>query len=165
MKTTLKRFWGMLCLAAVGALFLYSAVDVFRALASSLEAELCWVKTPCVLQHAARQEHKARRGSYQTLCLSYSYGYGGTEYQGERYDFWNRHFDKAGVEKEARRLAEESALSCYVNPENPQESVIDCRVDWWGVAFRGLLAAVFFLLCFWGLVRQVSLLLCQRGRR
>lgn len=120
-----------------------------------------WVEVPCWIESA---ELKSSRGSDSTTYkaeATYHYEYAGSDYQGDRVSFGTSsdnigHFQQKAHRELSRYVGGESSgaerdpqqdtrkpFRCYVNPENPSESVIYRTLRWPLQAFYAIFAMSF----------------------
>ncbi len=145
MSSDAKRFWKLLGSLLLAAMFGYGLYDCTRDLMQALDASRNWVETPCVLRHVGMEKRYARRGSNYSLDLRYVYSYGGEIYGGHRYDVWGRRFSHEAAQELVQAMQQKGTWTCYVNPADPREAVIDPRVMWPRFCLLGSLLLVFFL--------------------
>ncbi len=106
-----------------------------------------WVETPA---HIIRTELKAQRGkstTYETTA-EYSYEYGGQKYTGTRVGL-NSGADNVGSFQQtafrelSRYQNSKQPFRCYVNPAQPDQSLLYRDLRWELVAFKMLFVLVF----------------------
>ncbi len=79
-----------------------------------------------------RRKTQCRRGRMgYTIAISYQYSVGDEEYIGDRYDFFRSkdQYSSAGEDEKQKIVRNHPAgktVTCFVNPDNPDEAVI-CR--------------------------------------
>jgi hypothetical protein len=90
-----------------------------------------WVETPCIILESKVETRKSRSEKGRTsttyiVAMRYSYVVDDQTYQGNRYDLMEMGTDgrqkKQAIVKKYPAGAEKT---CYVNPENPQASIIN----------------------------------------
>jgi hypothetical protein len=109
-----------------------------------------WAEVPCVILSSAVRTHDGDDGDTYSIEVAYEYTHGGQTYQGDRYHFFTG--SSSGYKGKARvveRLAPGTETVCYVNPENPSESVLVRGFT--PVMLLGLIPLVFVLTGFLGL--------------
>ncbi len=102
-----------------------------------------WVPVEASIVSSEVRSHSGDSTTY-SVAITYAYTYDGRKYVGSRYDFTSGSSSGRQAKKDivARHPAGGKKL-CYVNPDNPQESVIErARVRDWGF---GLIPLVFVL--------------------
>jgi hypothetical protein len=103
-----------------------------------------WTPVSCVILSSEVKTNHGSDSTTYSVAIAYAYDVNGRTYEGNRYDFTTgsssgRKAKRAIVE----RYREGRETMCYVNPENPAESVIERgRVRDWGF---GLIPLVFVL--------------------
>jgi hypothetical protein len=102
-----------------------------------------WVPVTCQILSSEVKSHSGESTTY-SVAISYAYTYDGREYTGSRYNFTTGASSGRKAKKEiVARHPEGTETLCYVNPDNPQEAVIErSRVRDWGF---GLIPLVFVL--------------------
>jgi hypothetical protein len=102
-----------------------------------------WLETPCVIVASAVKEDETDSGLY-TLLVTYQYDFGGQSYRSSRYSFSVlATAGYRGKKRVAGRLAPGTSAVCYVNPDDPRDSVIDRGLTW-DMVFSAVFAAIFF---------------------
>lgn len=87
------------------------------------------------------------------MHVTYQYDFGGYSYSSSRYSFSpsSATSGRRGKKRIADRLAPGTTTFCYVDPDNPEDAVIDRGLTWdtvaWGVF--GTVFLVAFLFVFW----------------
>jgi hypothetical protein len=102
-----------------------------------------WRETPCVIVSSAVNEDAGDSGLYY-IDLTYEYGFGKRQHRSSRYSFspastagpW-------GKRLVVRRLAPGTTATCYVNPDDPSDAVIN-RGMTWDMILMGAFAMVIF---------------------
>lgn len=111
-----------------------------------------WIETPAKVIHyelaegasslslslAAREEDTT-----EYINAEYSYAYNGKNFTGKRVDFTNNHADNFSQDRRARqmRILAKGDIVVYVNPERPEEAVVDRSLP----AERMLFLTIFLL--------------------
>ena len=107
-------------------------VDFFAAVRS-----YTWKKVPCtILRSAVAEEPFSPTVTHHVVKAEYSYNFGGREYKSTRFTTGKHQgsTDVTKAEQAAARLAPGRPSTCYVNPHNPNEAVLQ-RGELWGVLF------------------------------
>lgn len=102
-----------------------------------------WRKTPCVIVSSAVDEDATDSGLY-SIFVAYRYDAAGQPHIADRYSF-SPATATAGSwlkKRAASRLSPGIALHCYVNPDDPEDAVLEPGVTW-DMVFMGLLAVAF----------------------
>lgn len=113
-----------LVLGAVGT-YVVVVVPVVRAVEGR-----SWVQTPCRVIDCAVRRHRRRFGPTYSVDIVYEYEAAGRPYRSDRWDFFPSmpglgHDAAAAV---ARLHPPGRMLSCYVNPRDPGQAVLDRRL-------------------------------------
>jgi uncharacterized protein DUF3592 len=110
-----------------------------------------WRETPCVIVFSAVKEDETDSGLY-TILMTYQYAFAGRTYTSSRYSFSVLATAGSILKKRVtRRLAPGTTATCYVNPNDPQDAVIDRRLTW-DMVSSAVFALIFFgvfLFFFW----------------
>lgn len=122
-----RPFLGViLCLCAGSALVTLSFF-VLKPEAASLTwfHSRGWTKTPCVITLHQVMTHESRRGPLREFEVRYAYEFGGSPHVSSRIQFGRTHyFLRRGLNDTALYPTGERTI-CYVNPDNPEEAVLD----------------------------------------
>lgn len=111
--------------------------SINRAIASK-----SWDKTPCTVVSSRVKSHSGKSTTYSVDIL-YRYEVAGKEYKSNRYNsMGGSSSGRDGKQKVVARYPAGSKAVCYVNPKNPQESVLEPGLGWWG--FLALIPLLFF---------------------
>ena len=108
-----------------------------------------WRKTPCVILSSSVSEDATDSGLY-ILRVTYHYEFAGGHYSSSRYSFSpsSATAGRRGKKRIVGRLVPGTTTFCYVNPDRPDDAVIDRGVTWdmvfWGV-FGTICLGVFVL--------------------
>lgn len=129
-------------LALFGTIFLIAGLIVgyfliFQPLYGVLSAR-SWDETPCTIRSSELEINRGGENDSYVIAITYDYEYDGQPYVGDRYHFA---IDNTNTNRQwKRRIVNEHPVGhqtvCYVNPEDPQESVIErgfTREMWWGL--------------------------------
>ena len=103
-----------------------------------------WLETPCVIASSSVVESATDSGLYR-LLVTYQYEFAGRFFSSNRYDFslWTSTAGSRGKKRVAQRLVPGKTTTCYVNPDNPSEAVIERGLTW-DVVGTGIFAVVLF---------------------
>jgi len=118
-----------LVFAAMGGLFL---VMIFGPMALGLIRSRHWVSTPCVIVNSNVEEsHDSENGSTYRVAVRYRYQVDDRQYVGDRYN-WTVGYSSGYSSKQrvVAALPPEADATCFVNPANPAESVLNRDVGW-----------------------------------
>ncbi len=130
-----KPFVSLLFLAiSLGGFYLLFHVG--HTAYETIKAESSWVRVPCRIEHMEWDRAGHRSGGHR-LDIAYRYTYGGKDYRGTRFDFWNSLVLFGLGRERMERLARTPAPTCYVNPQRPEESVCDPSLSWWQLVLQG----------------------------
>lgn len=89
-----------------------------------------WRETPCVILSSSVGEDATDSGLYRIL-VTYQYEIAGRYYSSSRYSFSSCSTSGCrGKKRVTRRLAPGTTALCYVNPEDPDDAVIERGVTW-----------------------------------
>lgn len=127
----------------------FALVFVLPAI-KSLRA-LDWDPTECQILASSVATHSGDDGATYSVEVTYRYEVDGVEYTGDRYRFLGGSSSgRKGKQEVVDALPPGAMTSCWVNPEDPQEAVLDRRFSW-EYAFA-LLPLVFVVLGAAGLI-------------
>jgi hypothetical protein len=102
----------------------------------SVYAATGWDEVPCVIL-SSEVEHGGGDGDTFKIAMTYRYEYDGDVYTGDRYHFMDiSSSGLSGKKRVVQAYPPGKQTACYVNPEEPQESVIERGLTadmWWGV--------------------------------
>ena len=96
-----------------------------RPVLKILEAR-SWIPTPCVVISSEVRRHSDSDGSTYSINISYRYTFKGTEHQSNRYHFVGG--SSSGYDGKAAvvgRFPAGASATCYVNPNNPTDAVLE----------------------------------------
>lgn len=104
-----------------------------------------WVAVPCLILSSEVKENRGSDSTTYSVAIAYTYDVDGHTYEGNRYDFTKGSSSgRKGKVAIVKRYREGAEMVCYVNPQNPAESVIErSKVRDWGF---GLIPLVFALI-------------------
>lgn len=135
--TLILVFFGVFFLFGIGffiPFFLQPALRVVEARS--------WEPVPCRILTSDVRTHAGDDGATYSIEVTYRYRYDGREYVSDRYQFMGG--SSSGYDRKARLVAEipeGSRATCWVDPDDPFEAVLDRG---WGVDFLfGLIPLVF----------------------
>lgn len=101
-----------------------------------------WVETPCRILSARVEEHDSDDGNTYSIEIEYEYTVDGVVYHGDRYNFFGGSSSgREGKQAVVNRYRAMERPVCYINPQDPSESVLVRRLTW-EYAF-GLIPLVF----------------------
>jgi hypothetical protein len=129
-----------LVFTAAGALFLSA---FFVPMVVGVVRSRNWVATPCVMVTSQVEESSSGDdGPTYRINARYRYVWDDHERSGDRYN-WSTGYTSgyAGKQEIVNRLRPGAETTCYVNPANPAESVLDRDLN--SDAFYGLIPLVF----------------------
>lgn len=119
-KGCMVAFFAVFLLAGAGfsLFFVRPAVQVLKAKS--------WQATPCTVLSSQVRSHSGEDSTTYSVDVLYTYTFGGGEYKSNRYQFLGG--SSGGYsEKEriVRRLPPLTRTTCYVNPDEPAEAVMN----------------------------------------
>ncbi|HBC86564.1 MAG TPA: hypothetical protein DCZ94_06380 [Lentisphaeria bacterium] len=96
-----------------------------------LDAEK-WDKTPCRIISSSVGSHSGRNGATYSVDIMYSYEVDGREYRSSQYNFMlgSSSSGREGKKEIVNRYPAGSISTCYVNPEDPSDSVLNRNLSW-----------------------------------
>jgi hypothetical protein len=104
-----------------------------------------WPMVPSVIDHATVARHTGSKNTTYSVEVLFHYRYGAKRYGSSRYELINStSSDRGTVEQQADDLMSEPRRSCYVNPLDPADAVMD-RSYISGIATIAGTGAVFML--------------------
>lgn len=111
-----------------------------------------WVAVPCVVKSSTVEtSHDDEDGNTYDIEIRFAYDYEGTRHHGDRYKFlklWSS--GRRSKQEVVDRYPVGSTQTCYVNPANPSESVLN-RGATWDMLLMGLFGLPFLAIGGWGL--------------
>ena len=129
--TVLRKGALFLC---VGVVFFY--MMALRPLGQVMDAA-DWVQTPCTVEAIRLSEGTGDDGDNHEIDVAYRYEADGQTHRGDRYAFFMVASNVDGwMRREVAALATEPRTVCYVNPDNPAESVLRNGLTpsaWWAL--------------------------------
>lgn len=124
--------------AAGGGCVMYLAAGIFIAAGFAMFIYLTvlpvgewivargWPAVPCTIERSEVARHDTTDGTTYRIDITYGYTWDGVEYQGDRYDLLALPSPvRAGKEAVVSRYPVGSRQECYVNPDDPAESVLN----------------------------------------
>lgn len=84
-----------------------------------------WEQTSCTIDHVALGSGKR----HKKVAIQYHYTFNDKHYMGDRYDLADQTFSKSDIYDFMNAYQIGSVKSCYVNADNPSQSVINNSVD------------------------------------
>jgi hypothetical protein len=113
-----------------------------------------WVRTPCKVQSAEVEEHRGEDSMTYSIEVRYTYVAGGRERTGTRYCFLTGSSSGySGKKAVVDRLTREPETFCYVDPDDPDEAVLERGLT--GDIWFGLIPLVFSVVGLGGLIYAV----------
>ncbi|MEM9597289.1 MAG: DUF3592 domain-containing protein, partial [Acidobacteriota bacterium] len=89
-----------------------------------------WVELPCSITSTSIKETVGPDGSTYWPDIRYSFQLDGSEYEGKRYSFRNATGDSRAANEVLQRYPVGDEITCWVDPDNPSQSVIDRSPGW-----------------------------------
>lgn len=131
-------FFGVFLLVGLGFLLIF-AVPAWRVVSSQ-----GWTPIDCEILSSSVGSHAGENGGTYSIDVRYRYTFEGIEYTGDRYEFLGG--SSSGYKSKQKvvdALPEGSLTTCYVDPDEPSESVLYRGFSW--VYLFALLPLVFIL--------------------
>jgi hypothetical protein len=133
---------------AVSSLFILVGLLVFyaifiRPMVKIMDARH-WLAVPCTVVSSRVQSHSSDDGTTYSVDILYKYEIDGREYKANRYHFLGG--SSSGYRGKARIVREHppgSKMTCYVNPKDPTDAVLQRGFS--GTMWFGLLPLLFVL--------------------
>lgn len=128
-RATSGEWGGRLMLAGFFSIFFFagSAIGyffIFPAIINSLTSG-DWMETPCTIHSSRVKVHEDSDGDTYSVDIMYSYTFDGKKHRSNRYGFMrgssSGHAGKAEI---VRQYPPGASSICYVNPDDPGESVL-----------------------------------------
>jgi hypothetical protein len=138
----------------IGGLWSYAGIQLLREGA----AARAWVPTPCTVVTSRFAEGPSEKTSY--LEFSFSYHFSGKEFVSQRYSILSPSYESRRAAARAHPVGE--SATCFVDPADPKQAVIDREVNFWDWLKRMAGPAWFFVL---GMGVVVVALKTERGQR
>lgn len=88
-----------------------------------------WDPVTCRLGQVGVDTHSDTEGTYHGMVATFTYEVAGRPYTGDRYDFAIGRYGGRGKElsRDARRHRAGHLTTCWVNPEDPEDAVVERR--------------------------------------
>jgi hypothetical protein len=108
-----------------------------------------WVEVPAKIEKASLEQTRGRKGrSKYKAKATYTYEYEGKTFTGDRVSLHNSSdnfgdFQRKTAAQLEERLRTGKPVPCFVNPQDPTESVLYPQIRWEMMAFFTIFAAVF----------------------
>ena len=104
-----------------------------------------WPQVPCKIKSASVSSHRGSKGgTTYGITVAYTYEYEGRKFSGDRYNFSTGTSSSRGWREEAvSQLRATKDPVCFVNPENPSQSVLSTEIG--NEKWFGLIPLVFVL--------------------
>jgi len=150
------RGWGLVVLFAAftligGGIFLGVFLRPLRQIAESPS----WRETECVIEFSRVGRHEGDDSTTYSVDVLYSYEFGGRKYRSSRPRIFNASSSGYAAKRTiVRRLPKGTRTTCYVNPRDPQDAVLDRSFP--KLIFLGFIPLAFFLIGAAGLTRVLS---------
>lgn len=85
-----------------------------------------WTPTPCTVISSTVQEHPSSDGSTYSINIRYRYEINGSTFESDRYDFdTGSSSGRDGKQRVVNQYPPGSSSTCYVNPANPNQAVLN----------------------------------------
>ena len=106
-----------------GGLFYFMAVHPYLQGVAARD----WMETPCMVVHSQVKSHRgSKNNTTYSPDIHYTYQVNGREYRSERYQFLGGSSSgRASKAAAVARYPRGQTAICYVNPNDPQEAVLD----------------------------------------
>jgi hypothetical protein len=120
---------GLWIIILFGAVFFFVGLGVILGVFFPKLAEYWssrdWTRTECFIEESEVRSRQSDDGTKHRAYIKYSYYFNGREYTSDRYSFFNHsssdYDSKASL---VERYPVESSAWCYVNPDDPHQSVM-----------------------------------------
>ena len=135
------RIFGLVFLLIGGAATWFIAVKPMLA----ARAAKSWTAVPCTIESATVESHRGSKGGYTySIKVRYHYELDGRKFIGERYNFSSGSSSGHDWREEAvQQLRADPTPVCFVNPADPNDSVLHLGLG--NEAWIGLIPLVFVL--------------------
>jgi Protein of unknown function (DUF3592) len=118
-------FFSLFLLAGLG-FFSFFAIPAFRVLRA-----MTWDAVPCEILSSGVESHSGDDGSTYSVEVAYRYDVDGVEHHGDRYEFLGGSSSGyEGKQKIVDALPEGAITTCYVDPDDPYDSVLHRGFAW-----------------------------------
>ncbi|MCA9184317.1 MAG: DUF3592 domain-containing protein [Pirellulaceae bacterium] len=85
-----------------------------------------WEPTPCVITSSQVETHRGDDGDTYSVEIEFDYTYGGRQWHSDQYDFFvGSSSGRRGKQAVVDRHKPGSEATCYVNPRDPQQAVLN----------------------------------------
>lgn len=140
----------LICLVFVSIASMVMWLGFLRPMQRSHEALATWRALPCTIVSSRVVPHRGKRTTYSVDVL-YRYQVDGRDYKSNRFDFLGG--TSSGYQGKAeivRRLPPGFSATCWVNPADPLDAVLEPHLGWqvWLI----VIPALFFLIGATGLI-------------
>lgn len=139
--------FGFFTVFAVGGLFAFYFTVVQPGV--DLVAARFWVAVPCSITSTSVKETVLSGSSNYWPDIRYSFQLDSKEYEGKRYNFSNGTGDLNAANDVLQRYPIGDEITCWVDPDDPSQSVIDRSPGWFLLV--GLVPIAFIAIGFGGL--------------
>ncbi|MDB6171590.1 MAG: hypothetical protein JWL59_901 [Chthoniobacteraceae bacterium] len=127
------RLFGLLFLVVGTVLFYVMALQPAWRIMSARK----WSATPCQVLSSRVISNRGNKGTTYSVEVRYAYEFGGRKFEANRYGFFTGSTSGyAGKQAVVDRFPPRSQAVCYVNPNDPNEAVIDRGISsqmWFGL--------------------------------
>ena len=134
------------CGIVFGLVFTCVGVGVFIASLApawfALDART-WQETPCKILSARLDKSRSEDGTKYRADFTYSYQFDGKEYVGDRDSATENHGRRKAAKARLNSLPVGTKTVCYVDPNDPSESVLDRSFPVWYVLSLSLFGMIF----------------------
>lgn len=118
-----------------------------------------WQPAPCVVESSRVQSHRGDDGTTYSVDILYAYEFRGVPYKSSRYGFFDfSSSGRAAKQRIVRQYPPGRKTTCYVNPANPSQAVLNRGMT--HELWFGLLPLVFVAVGLGGMIFAV-----RKGRR
>ncbi len=129
------------------------------------QAAKSWPATPCeILSSSVGVHHSSGKNSSTTYStdIVYRYRIGGREFRSDRVSlFMGSSSGREGKENTVARYRAGSAATCYVNPQDPLDTLLDRSLPWF--VWLALIPALIFLGCLSGIFNTLRKMIRESG--
>ena len=94
------------------------------------QASQSWQEVPCKILSSKVEKHKGEDSTTYSVGIKYEYEFKNQKFQSTRYDFnFSNSRSRQKCQKIVQGYLEQPDETCFVDPDNPQSSVIERDVD------------------------------------